>query len=58
MGWEDIDCRLVVNERSGVGGRYIVYSESRYSGGDAVFNTDDPDELEAWVLERIEQKDA
>jgi hypothetical protein len=34
-----------------------VATDSDHSGSDVVFNSDDVDELEAWIQDRIESRD-
>ena len=56
MGWQTITYALVVEDQTDPSGRYTVSKDSNHSGGDDVFNTDDPDELESWIKNRVEER--
>ena len=55
-GWQTITYVLAVEDQADPSGRYTVSTDSDDSGGDDVFNTDDPDELEYWIQDRIEER--
>jgi hypothetical protein len=56
MGWQTITYILVVDDEADPSIRYTISTDSDHSGGDLLFNTDDPDELESWIQDRAEQR--
>ena len=56
MGWQTITYLLAVYDEADPSGRYTVSTDSDDSGGDVVFNTDDPDELASWIKNHVEER--
>ena len=56
IGWQTITYALVVEDEADPSIRYTISTDSDDSGGDDVFNTDDPDELASWIKNRIEER--
>lgn len=57
VGWQTIIYRLLVDNHADTDGRYVIESDSEYSGGDVLVCTDDGDEIEAWIQGHVEGVD-